>query len=142
MGKYFEEDVGKLIETMREVELVKTNKYLVYLLFQDLKCVYVGQSKRGIARVYDHLPNKKFNRVTIVECSEGELNNTEAMMIAKYRPLLNRRIPPNDVILSKEKLKLHWGVGGVSVNQEIRRFDVRAIDGYQSPVYYWGDFHD
>ena len=140
MGKCFEEDVGKLIDTMRDVELVKTNKYLVYLLFRDSQCVYVGQSKRGIVRVYDHLSDKDFNRITIVECSESELGNTEAMMIAKYKPLLNRGIPPNNVMLSKGKLKQRLGINGFSVNRKIKFDKVDSFNGYQAPVYYWGDF--
>jgi hypothetical protein len=82
----------------------------VYLLFRDGRCVYVGQSKCPLVRVYTHrsmarrrkLPWIKtlgivFDRFEVVPTRVEDLTRVEAELIAKFSPEHNVRIPPIDV---------------------------------------------
>ena len=136
----FSDMVSKIHDCKREIPYTDTGRYLVYILYLDNECVYVGQSHSGLSRPYAHKLDKTFNKMYIIECPEEELNDVEALMIAEHRPICNRGIPSNSVMLSKNKLKPLLCMNGFQLNSFIRENKIKAFDGYQATVYYWGDF--
>lgn len=65
----------------------------VYFLLQGKEVVYVGQTKNGLTRIYQH-KDKVFDMAYVMECDANELNRLENRYIFKYRPKYNKR--PND----------------------------------------------
>ena len=55
----------------------------VYFLLQDGEVVYVGQTTRGLQRVYQHISTKNFNKIYIIEVNEWELDYQEDFYINK-----------------------------------------------------------
>lgn len=67
----------------------------VYLLYNDSKLVYVGQSKNS---VYSRLPEhsrKIFNKVFYIPTLKKDLDSLERQLIETYRPDLNIMWNPN-----------------------------------------------
>lgn len=66
-----------------------------YVLLEDAQPLYVGQSINVFARIASHRsalswPTKgRFDEVRIVWCDAGQLNDTEAALIAQLRPVGN-----------------------------------------------------
>ena len=75
------------------------NKPCIYFLIQEdeygnkkrRKVVYVGQSKRGIKRIFEH-KEKNFNTFSFIICNENELDFLEKEYIKKYEPQYNKAI--------------------------------------------------
>jgi hypothetical protein len=63
----------------------------IYMLIQGAEVVYVGRSRRGLARPYEHeAKGWEFDRVFIRYCKRGEdPGRIEHEMIVKYRPRYN-----------------------------------------------------
>lgn len=61
----------------------------VYFLIRDGVIVYVGQSKAVYSRIEKHRLTKHFDRITVLECEEGDLLSLEANYIKKFKPILN-----------------------------------------------------
>ena len=67
---------------------------IIYLLikhntYKRPEVVYVGQSKRGIKRIFEH-KNKDFSDIAIIPCEEKDLNKLEQFYIEMYRPKYNK----------------------------------------------------
>ena len=141
MDRTFEGEVAKAHKNMREVPCTDTGRYLVYILYQDEKCVYVGQSHGGLSRPYSHKLEKTFNKMYIIECKEDELGDIEALTIVEHKPELNIAIPTNNILFTKQKLKLLFGMGAYEVNKIIKDQKIKQHRGSHTSVYYWGDFY-
>lgn len=63
---------------------------IYFLIFED-EVVYVGQSKQGICRPFQHT-TRTFDSVCIKRCEEDELDYLESKYILKYRPKYNKSI--------------------------------------------------
>lgn len=75
---------------------------IIYFLIKDGSIVYVGQSTRGISRVFQH-GKKDFDRYYYFDCDTKQLSECEAMYIAKFKPLHNKRLPTNSLWASKKE---------------------------------------
>lgn len=86
----------RLIYNMTEIE-----QPCIYLLYkrdykgewkkffeEDDKVVYVGQSKRGLERIFEH-KDKQFDYIEIIPCQKSKLNELEQKYIEFYRPIYN-----------------------------------------------------
>ena len=73
------------------LDLTDTPLVFIYFLIHDDEVVYVGQTMRGLSRVYSHIHNKHFTKIYIIECDEDELDYLEDYYIFKYRPIYNKR---------------------------------------------------
>ncbi len=61
----------------------------VYFLIKDGRVVYVGKSNNVHRRIQEHLKQKCFDRINVIECPEPELGRIEAHYIRAFRPVLN-----------------------------------------------------
>lgn len=58
----------------------------------DDKVVYVGQSKRGIERIFEHKKDKQFDYVKVIPCKLSKLDETEKRYIDFYKPTYNTKL--------------------------------------------------
>jgi hypothetical protein len=65
----------------------------VYRLMLGDACVYVGQTTKGMGRVYQHLGEKVFDRVEVSPCAPEDLSEREALAIQTNNPALNKTRP-------------------------------------------------
>ena len=78
-------------EETEYIDLTDTPTIFVYFLIYNENVVYVGQTTRGLARVYSHVHDKRFDKIYIIECDEEELDYWEDFYIFKYKPKYNKR---------------------------------------------------
>ncbi len=84
-----------------------SNQVGVYLLIDSGDVVYVGQSRNLASRVSSHIQSeeKDFDSVELHECSEEDLPEIEAMLIAMMKPKYNQTIPKCDSYKSYSQVK-------------------------------------
>jgi hypothetical protein len=61
----------------------------IYFLVKKNRVVYVGQSIRPVARIYDHRKDKEFDRVYLLPVPRFCLDQIEGFFIRKLNPVLN-----------------------------------------------------
>ena len=91
-------------DILNQKKSVKTDEFsscLIYFLLNKDKIVYVGQSKRGMLRIFDHVCNnnaakKNFDSYAIKPCTEEEMQDAEAFYIMKFKPVYNKIFPNSD----------------------------------------------
>lgn len=82
----------QILNNKKPIELHKGS--CIYFLFKNDEVVYVGQSKLGLSRLYEHCMNKDFDAYSYVPVdNEGDLNYIEAMYIHLFKPIYNKNIP-------------------------------------------------
>lgn len=91
------------------VELPLIEKDIIYFLLQDDEVVYVGQSKSGCKRPYEHLSSKQFNKIMVVNCDEKGLDRLEDFFIRKYSPKYNK-ILNNNISISFNSIKTNFNI--------------------------------
>lgn len=75
---------------------------IIYFLLDGDEVVYVGKSKIGLSRPYNH-KNKAFTDIAIFECNETELDIKETELIKKYLPKYNKMMGNSDYSLTRTK---------------------------------------
>ena len=84
-----------------------------YLLWKNGCVVYVGQSVNILSRVGTHLAENSKDFDAYSYCAiDGDLNNAEAELIARYKPTINNAMPNNSFYASANQLKKLFNVGG------------------------------
>lgn len=63
----------------------------IYFLIKNNIVVYVGQTKRGVARPFSH-KDKEFDSIKLIYCKEEELDILEDKYITKYNPKYNKTV--------------------------------------------------
>lgn len=77
-------------EESKFIDLTNIPKVFVYFLLDKKEVVYIGQTKKGLTRVYIHQQNKKFDEIYVIPCvDQKDLDYTEGYFILKYRPKYN-----------------------------------------------------
>lgn len=102
-------DVKRLLEADELSALsaeVRRTCGVYFLLSDEWRVLYVGQSTNIESRVRDHMRTKVFARFAFVECETSDLNALEVGYVLKFRPPLNRMIPLGRVVLSDEQRRL------------------------------------
>ena len=100
----------------------------IYILLLNGEAVYVGQSETIVGmwgRIACHFRNKQFDRVCAWLCDQTRLNEAEAILIYELQPKYNILFPPQSVVLTKAKLKEHFGCNGHQVNSFLRKHKVQ-----------------
>lgn len=67
----------------------------VYFLIKGSQIVYVGQSLQPNVRLKNHICQKDFDKVFLIETPENLLLEVESYYIKKFKPVLNRDKNPN-----------------------------------------------
>ena len=71
----------------------KLPNIFIYCLISDYpikdEVVYIGQTTNGIFRPLQH-KDKIYNRIYIIPCKQGNLNELETFYIRKYKPKYNK----------------------------------------------------
>jgi len=99
---------------------MNVNGWYVYLLINDDKIVYVGQTKSIIPRLHTHKNDKEkvFTHVELQEFEIGtDLTVEEFKSIILHNPEYNRQLPPLNFAVSKnrvEKINLCLEDSGIS----------------------------
>lgn len=62
----------------------------IYFLISNDTIVYVGQSVNVLNRIRQHLADKFFDKINIIQCPEKELIKLESFYIKKFNPILNK----------------------------------------------------
>ena len=95
----------------------------IYFLLKDNEVVYVGQTKSGLDRPFQH-KDKDFDMVKILPCDESELNEMEDFYILKYEPKYNKFFSASTYIsIQYARTKLRNDTGDKHVTQ----YDVRRL---------------
>jgi hypothetical protein len=81
---------------------------LIYFLLDDDEVVYVGQTRQGLRRPFQHF-DKKFTEVKVFSCPPQELDYWEDCYIQKYDPFYN----------IQSNYKIRWGL--YRVRKQIRK---------------------
>jgi hypothetical protein len=90
---YIREQDNKFIlpneETIRDKSINISNnmKSLVYFLIKDEQIVYIGKTKKGFKRVFEH--RKDFDNFSYIEVPESLLDTIETLYIERYKPIMN-----------------------------------------------------
>ncbi len=79
----------------------------VYFLLHENEIVYIGQTKFGLSRVFNHVKNKIFDKYSFIECGIDELNQLESAYIIKYNPKYNKAINKGSKSVNALKSFLH-----------------------------------
>ena len=85
-GKYMKFEENKNLTTLPNIKCP-----IIYFLLDQEEVVYVGQSRLGVCRPFQHT-TKIFDSVSVLECKEEELDFLESKFILKYKPKYNHSI--------------------------------------------------
>lgn len=86
---------------------IKRKQHIIYFLKDGDEVVYVGQSKKGVSRVYEH-QSKKWDSFDFIKIDENyNLSIIEMWYINKFKPRYNRGNPVStdvfDMVLELKK---------------------------------------
>ena len=73
---------------------------IIYFLLDKEDVVYVGQSKSGMGRPYQH-KDKVFDKISVLKCSEKVLDALETEYIKKYKPKYKQKNWEYSLFISK-----------------------------------------
>ena len=97
-------------ETGSNIKTVpNTNDSLIYFLIDGDEVVYVGQTRHGLRRPFQHF-DKKFTEVKFFYCPSNELDYWEDCYIQKYQPIYNKQC----------NYKMRWGL--YRIRNQIRKY--------------------
>lgn len=72
------------------IEFEMPQQSFIYFLMKNGEVAYVGKTKLGLGRPFQHSVDKAFDHVKILPCDESELDELESFYIAKYKPEYNK----------------------------------------------------
>ena len=94
------EHTKKVNRLTKPIQYRKQGFGFIYRLISNGECVYVGQTVDLKPRIYHHLyKGKCFDSIHVFQCEIEELNNVEAKLIVKLKPMLNKSIPKCDAFV-------------------------------------------
>lgn len=100
----------KFSETGNNIKTIpNTNDSLIYFLIDGNEVVYVGQTRHGLRRPFQHF-DKEFTKVKFFHCQPEELDYWEDCYIQKYKPIYNKQC----------NYKMRWGL--YRVRTQIRKY--------------------
>lgn len=106
----------------------------IYFLIKKDEIVYVGQTTKGISRVYAHLGDKDFDSYAILGCKEDELNDLEAYYIVEFNPCYNGTPPNNSMFVGKPTMKKRLRIEGRAFNALLEKYQVKIYPKNQLKI--------
>lgn len=86
------------------------DKSVIYFLIHKQEIVYIGQTRQLMQRLCAHYLDKTFDSYTYFNVDPDQANHVEAEMIIRFKPDLNRGLPPQDKYWSYDKIKREYGI--------------------------------
>lgn len=132
-------------EENRYTDLTYVPKCFIYFLIQGDEVVYVGQTKRGLSRVYSH-SDKVYDKIYCITVEESALDKWENYYILKYSPMYNKKLNTEMMYsISKIKNKLkensEINVTKTQIKQAIKKLQISPIFVDMSAYIYVDDFY-
>ena len=79
-------------ENDKAIDVTGYPETFVYFLTRRGEVVYVGQTRKGMARPLSHKYDKDFDGIYIMPCEENMLDFVESKYIVKYKPEYNKTL--------------------------------------------------
>lgn len=111
------------------IDLTNIPTTFIYFLVQNQNVVYVGQTTKGLSRVYEHLSSKQFSNIYVIPCDKSDLDYLEDFYIFKYAPIYNKQ--PNRecrFALSKVIRKLKDKYSGINITKRKLNLILQKLD--------------
>ena len=97
-------------EILREIKRLDTDEVVrnstpippkcgIYFLLKAGRIIYIGKSTNVLSRLGQHANSVDFDTFTVAECDIEVLDFVENVMIAKFKPELNKKLKDNDTVL-------------------------------------------
>jgi hypothetical protein len=100
----------------------------IYFLIRNNEIVYVGQTKQGIPRIFQHFNTKEYDSYSVCKCNEDELNELEAHYIIKLHPIYNSKtLPTNINYKSIHEIKKLFRINGFAFKRVIATYKLQAL---------------
>jgi len=91
---------------------------LIYFLINENEIVYVGQTKQGMSRVFQHFNTKEYDSYSVCKCKQEELNELEAYYIIKFNPYYNSDVlPQNNMYKSIPSIKKQYRINALALKK-------------------------
>lgn len=105
---------------------------IIYFLLDKEDVVYVGQSKSGMGRPYQH-KDKVFDKISVLKCSEKVLDALETEYIKKYKPKYNKKIGNTHYSLARTKriIKKNTNIHDFNIydlNKILKKLDILTYE--------------
>lgn len=111
------------------IDLTNIPTTFIYFLVQNQNVVYVGQTTKGLSRVYEHLSSKQFSNIYVIPCDKSDLDYLEDFYIFKYTPIYNKQ--PNRecrFALSKVIRKLKDKYNSINITKRKLNLILQKLD--------------
>nr|DAW58867.1 MAG TPA: UvrABC system protein C [Caudoviricetes sp.] len=107
----------------------------IYFLIKNEEVVYVGQTSKGLCRIYQHLDNKVFDKVYLLKVEDkNDLNKLELFYIFKYKPLYNKSYKVANTMVSLKKVRNYLrdilkddSLTVVDVRKILKKYDIKIF---------------
>lgn len=134
--------LGMKFEEKEYINLTHVPTMFVYFLLNNKEVVYVGQTKTGLARVYNHTKSKKFDEIYVIVCDDiDELNYLEGYYIVKYTPKYNKNYNTSYLVkicdvVSQINQTYNCHINLHKVTKMIKELDIELVTVPDSDNYY------
>ena len=97
----------------------------IYFLIKNDEIVYVGQSTRGIRRIYEHT-DKDFDYYNIIQVERKELDTVETEAIIEFKPFYNKSIPlGSNLYIAKSKINKEYKISPSGLKAIVEKYDIK-----------------
>ena len=107
----------------------------VIFLFQDDEVVFIGQSDNVFSRIEEYKTTKEFTAWNYIKAPKEDLADLVAKYIIQFKPRLNNIVPPNSVWVSKNSLKVKYGLSKTSFNKALKDGLFSEVEYFKTGIY-------
>lgn len=100
----------------------------VYFLLDNNEIVYVGSTKNGEQRIFQHCNSKHFDSYSLIEVNENILLDTENKYILEFKPKYNKAINISKDYLSPRYFKDQYGISKNILNYMEKHFNISTVE--------------
>ena len=134
------------VEAIKRTDVIKKSKPRpnkltgIYFLLEGKEVVYIGQTRSGIGRVWQHMGRINFDSYSFFCVDGAELDEAEAINILQYDPGYNNRLPNGSPYKTTIGISNFLGVNIRSINRMIKEQKVGAKHALGRTFYHIEDF--
>jgi len=129
--------IDQILESFKATHTKRPAGYRgLYVLLKNNVVVYVGQSENILSRLTFH-HQKQYDSYAICLIPYGNMNEWEAQLIVKYKPVYNSTLPVNETYISTHGIKAITQPGKRhQLTKAIRLTGLREVIRFQQLAYY------